>query len=89
MQVGFIGLGSQGAPDGAADHRGRLPDDTVGTQTRDPRAVCRHPGEGRRDHRPNSPPTATWSACASSATPTSTKSPAVSTDCWPGSNRAA
>ena len=71
MRVGFIGLGSQGGPDGATDRRRRLRPDAVGPPARHPRTVRRHRREDRRDPLPSSRPPVTWSACASSATTTS------------------
>ena len=62
MQVGFIGLGSQGGPMARPDRRSRLPDDAVGAPaaTLEPFADTaaqgrRFAGRTRRGQRPGLP----------------------------------
>ena len=75
--------GQPGRPHGAADRRGRLRDDAVGPQGRQPRTVSRTPPRRPRVRLPSWRPPATWSACASSATTTSERCSTARPACWP------
>ena len=68
MRVGFIGLGSQGGPDGTPDRRGRLRAHVVGAPACILEPYADTAAKDGAPPRPSSARPATWCVCASSAT---------------------